>query len=338
LVLDLRDNGGGLLESAVQIVSMFVPKGKVVVTTKGKLPQWDRVYRTTSEPIDTVMPMCVLINGGSASAAEILSGSLQDMDRAVLIGQRSFGKGLVQTTRDLPYNGTLKVTMSKYYIPSGRCIQQIDYAHRNADGSVGNIPDSLTSVFHTSTGRPVRDGGGVTPDFKVKEPESPAILYYLTGNYKVMFDFVTDYVQQHKKIAPPETFEASEADFEALKARAKKMNFSYDRQSAKIFKSLKEAARFEGYLSGSDSTAFNALEAKLQPNIDRDFDHFHKDIQDALTSEIIKRYYYERGELIYNLKDDPVLKKALDVLNTPGLVDSTLHRAPEATVHDGETK
>ena len=171
LILDLRNNGGGLLESATQIVGMFVPKGKEVVSTKGKISQWDRTYRTPGEPLDTVMPMAVLINGASASAAEIVSGSLQDMDRAVLIGQRSFGKGLVQSPRELPYNGSVKVTMSKYYIPSGRCIQQMDYSHRKADGSVGAIPDSLTSVFYTSKGRPVRDGGGITPDFKIEEPE-----------------------------------------------------------------------------------------------------------------------------------------------------------------------
>ena len=224
LVLDLRNNGGGLLESATQIVGMFVPKGKEVVSTKGKISQWDRTYRTPNEPLDTVMPMAVLINGGSASAAEIVSGSLQDMDRAVLLGQRSFGKGLVQSTRELPYNGSVKVTMSKYYIPSGRCIQQLDYTHRNADGSVGAIPDSLTSVFYTSKGRPVRDGGGITPDFKIEEPETPTMMYYLVTDF-VLTDFVAHWSQKHKTIAPAEDFEVTDEDFEAFKQYAKEKNF-----------------------------------------------------------------------------------------------------------------
>ena len=197
LVLDLRGNGGGVLEGAVQIVGMFVPKGSEVLSTKGKIKQWDRTYRTSTEPLDTVMPLAILINGGTASAAEIVSGSLQDMDRAVLVGQRSFGKGLVQAPRDLPYNGKVKITMSKYYIPSGRCIQQIDYSHRKEDGSVAAIPDSLTSVFYTSKKRPVRDGGGVRPEFEVKEPKVPTMMYYLAAD-TVLFDFVTDWAQKHK--------------------------------------------------------------------------------------------------------------------------------------------
>lgn len=221
LILDLRNNGGGLLESATQIVSMFVPKGKEVVSTKGKISQWDRTYRTANEPLDTVMPMAVLINGNSASAAEIVSGSLQDMDRAVLVGQRSFGKGLVQSTRELPYNGSVKITMSKYYIPSGRCIQQMDYTHRKADGSVAAIPDSLTSVFYTSKGRPVRDGGGVRPEFEIEEEEMPTMMYYLATDF-VLLDFVTNWAQKHKTIPPVEEFTVSDEDFEAFKTMQRK--------------------------------------------------------------------------------------------------------------------
>lgn len=325
LVLDLRNNGGGLLESAVQIVNMFVPKGKEVVSTKGKLSQWDRIYRTSGEPVDTVMPVAVLVNGASASAAEILSGALQDLDRAVLIGQRSFGKGLVQSTRELPYNGSLKVTMSKYYIPSGRCIQQIDYSHRNPDGSVGNIPDSLTSVFHTSKGRPVRDGGGVTPDFVVTEPKVATMMYYLLNDY-VLFDYATDYVRKHKTIAPAGEFAVTDKEFEDFKQYAKDKDFTYDRQSEKLLKNLKEVAQFEGY-TAEDSTLFKELEAKLTPDIERDFNRFKDEIKDMMEVEIVKRYYYQKGELLQTLKKDAVLEKALEVLSDPELVRKTLGAA-----------
>ncbi|WP_455634744.1 S41 family peptidase [Parabacteroides sp.] len=322
LVLDLRGNGGGVLEGAVQIVGMFVPKGSEVLSTKGKIKQWDRTYRTSVEPLDTVMPLAILINGGTASAAEIVSGSLQDMDRAVLVGQRSFGKGLVQAPRDLPYNGKVKITMSKYYIPSGRCIQQIDYSHRKEDGSVAAIPDSLTSVFYTSKKRPVRDGGGVRPEFEVKEPKVPTMMYYLAAD-TVLFDFVTDWAQKHKTIAPIEEFTVADEDFEALKQYAKSKNFTYDRQSEKVLKNLKEVAEFEGYLE-EDSTAFKELEAKLTPNLERDFDRFKDEVKRVMAAEIVKRYYYQRGELQESLKDDLVLEKALEVLGDPDLYRRTL--------------
>lgn len=332
LVLDLRGNGGGILEGAVQIVGMFVPKGSEVLSTKGKVKQWDRTYRTSTEPIDTVMPMAVLINGGSASAAEIVSGSLQDMDRAVLIGQRSFGKGLVQATRDVPYNGKVKITMSKYYIPSGRCIQQLDYTHRKADGSVAAIPDSLTSVFYTSKKRPVRDGGGVRPEFEVKEPKTPTMMYYLAAD-TVLFDFVTDWARKHKTIAPIEEFTVSDDDFEALKQIAKEKNFTYDRQSEKVLKNLKEVAEFEGYLDG-DSTALKALEEKLTPNLDRDFDRFKEEVKKVMAAEMVKRYYYQKGELQESLKEDPVLEKALEVLADTKQYNQTLSTPVEEKKED----
>lgn len=312
LILDLRDNGGGVLESAVQIVGMFVPKGNVVLSTKSKHAEMDRTYRTAGDPIDTVMPLAVLINENSASAAEIVSGALQDMDRAVLVGQRSYGKGLVQSMRDLPYDGSLKVTISKYYIPSGRCIQQLDYTHRRADGSVEAIPDSLTKVFHTAKGRPVRDGGGVRPEFEVKADKLPSMMYYLAVD-TVFFDFVTDWVRQHPSIPPVEEFSAGDADFEALKAYTKEKGFTYDRQSEKALKNLEEVAEFEGYLEG-DSAWLKTLEAKLTPNLEQDFDHFKEEVKHMLETEIIKRYYYQKGELLAGLKNDDVLKKALEVL------------------------
>ena len=329
LILDLRNNGGGVLEGAVQIVGMFVPKGSEVISTKGKIKQWDRTYRTPVEPIDTTMPMAVLINGNSASASEIVSGSLQDLDRAILVGQRSFGKGLVQSTRDLPYDGKLKVTMSKYYIPSGRCIQQLDYTHRREDGSVEAIPDSLTSVFYTAKGRPVRDGGGIRPEFEVKEPKMPTLLYYLATD-TVLFDYVTNWVIQHKEIGPVEQFAVTDADFEGLKAYAKEKNFTYDRQSEKALKNLKEIAEFEGYLEG-DTTTMAALEQKFVPNLERDFDRSKEQIMDLLASEIVKRYYYQSGELIQNLKKDPVLEKAIEVLQNRELYQQTLSKPKEGT-------
>ena len=327
LVLDLRNNGGGILDGAVQIVGMFTPKGTEVVSTKAKNPAMNRTYRTPVEPIDTVMPIAVLINGGSASAAEILSGGLQDMDRAVLVGQRSFGKGLVQAPRELPYNGSLKVTISKYYIPSGRCIQQMDYTHRKEDGSVEAIPDSLTSVFYTKNGRPVRDGGGVRPEFEVEESKMPTMMYYLAVD-TVLMDYVTEWVQKHKTIPPVEEFELSDEDFEAFKAYASEKKFTYDRQSEKALKNLKEVAEFEGYLN-EDSTLFKALEEKLTPNLNRDFDRFKKEVKKLLSAEIVKRYYYQKGELIFNLRDDEVLDKALEVLADPEMYRKALEKPAE---------
>ena len=322
LILDLRNNGGGVLDAAVEIVGMFVPEGTEVLSTKGKIKQFDRTYQTNQKPIDTEIPLAVLLNGGSASASEIVSGALQDTDRAVLIGQRSFGKGLVQSTRDLPYNGKVKVTISKYYIPSGRCIQQMDYSHRKADGSVAAIPDSLTSVFYTAKKRPVRDGGGIRPDFEVKEPKMATMMYYLLTDY-VLFDFATSWVQKHPEIAPIDSFEVSDEDFDAFKAYAKEKDFKYDRQSEKRLKELKEVAEFEGYLE-DDSTLFAALEAKLTPDIERDFDRNKVAVKRMLAAEIVKRYYYQKGELLQNLKDDKVLDKAIEVLKDEELYNKTL--------------
>ncbi|MDL2255887.1 S41 family peptidase [Parabacteroides sp. OttesenSCG-928-K15] len=322
LILDLRDNGGGVLEAAVQIVGLFVPKGSEVISTKGKIKQWDRVYRTAVEPLDTVIPLAVLINENSASSSEIVAGALQDLDRAVLVGQRSYGKGLVQSTRDLPYEGKLKVTISRYYIPSGRCIQQLDYTHRRPDGSVAAIPDSLTSVFYTANKREVRDGGGIRPDFEVKAEDMPTMMYYLMTDF-VLFDFVTDWVQKQKKIPTIEDLKVTDEDFEALKAYAKEKDFTYDRQSTKALKQLKEIAEFEGYLKG-DTTMFSTLEEKLTPNLERDFDNNKENIKKLLASEIAIRYYYQRGKVMESLKEDEVLEKALEVLRNRELYQSTL--------------
>ena len=327
LILDLRDNGGGLLSSAVQIVNLFVPKGREVLSTRGKMKLWDRTYRTTLDPVDSVIPLAVLINGNSASASEIVSGALQDMDRAVLIGNRSFGKGLVQTPRDLPYEGQIKITTSKYYIPSGRCIQQLDYSHRNADGSVSAVPDSLTSVFYTASGRPVRDGGGIRPDFEMEEKKTPTMLFYLVNDF-AFFDFVTDWVRAHPTIAPAKDFVFPDADYESFKKRLKEANFTYDRQSEKALKNLREVAEYEGYLA-EDSATFVALEARLKPNLDRDLERYKDDIKKLIAAEIVKRYYYQEGAMIENLKDDKTLQKALDVLADRELYRKTLSRPEE---------
>lgn len=315
LVIDLRDNGGGLLDQAVEIVNFFVPRGKTIVTTKGKIKQASNTYKTLREPLDTDIPIVVLVNSGTASSSEILSGSLQDLDRAVIIGNRTYGKGLVQVPRSLPYGGNLKITTSKYYIPSGRCVQAIDYAHRNEDGSVARIPDSLTTVFHTAMGREVRDGGGVTPDIEVKQERLPNILFYLVRD-NLIFDYATDYCLKHPAIAPAEKFELTDADYEEFKNKVKGADFKYDQQSEKILKTLKEAAEFEGYMKEA-SEEFKALENKLTHNLDRDLDYFSKDIKKMISEEIIKRYYYQRGAIIQQLKGDKELEEAVEVLTNP---------------------
>lgn len=315
LIIDLRDNGGGSLSEAVDIVNLYVPKGQEIVVTKGKLRQAQGSYKTQNEPVDTQIPLAILVNGATASASEIVSGSLQDLDRAVIIGARTFGKGLVQTIRPLPYNGTLKVTTSKYYIPSGRCIQAIDYAKKNADGSVARTPDSLTTVFHSAAGREVRDGGGIRPDIEVKGDKIPHIVFYLM-NDDLIFDYATQYCWDHPTLASVDDFKLTDADYEAFKKLVKSRNFTYDRQSEKLLKSLKEVAEFEGYMTEA-SEEFKALEKKLNHNLDRDLDYFAKPIKEYLSQEIVTRYFYQRGAVMERLKDDTDLEKAIEVLQNP---------------------
>ncbi|NDW08843.1 S41 family peptidase [Dysgonomonas sp. 520] len=322
LIIDIRGNSGGLLDDAIQIVNFFVPKGEVVLTTKGKMKQAERTYRTTLAPIDTEIPIAILVDRGSASSSEILSGSLQDMDRAVILGQRTFGKGLVQMTRELPYGASLKITSSKYYIPSGRCIQAIDYTHRNEDGSVGRIPDSLTHVFKTASGREVRDGGGISPDFELEPEKYPSMLYYLI-NQNIVFDFATIWTEKNPKIASANEFSISDKDYEEFKAFVKTKDFKYDQTSEKTMSTLKEIMEFEGYMKTAEDE-FKALEAKLVPDLDRDLETFKNDIVEYLNMEIAKRYYYNRGETIVQLRNDNVVKKAIEVLNDKDLYAKTL--------------
>ncbi len=312
MVLDVRSNTGGLLSEAVNVVNFFVPKGKEIVKTKGKFKQMDHAYRTTNEPLDLEIPLVVLVDGITASASEILSGSLQDLDRAVIIGNRTYGKGLVQTLRNLPYNSSMKITTAKYYIPSGRCVQAIDYSKRNADGSIARTPDSLTTVFHTAAGREVRDGGGIRPDIEVKMDKTPNILFYLV-NDDMIFDYATQYVIKHPTIAKVEDFQLTDADYADFKEMLKKRDFTYDRQSEEVLKKLKEFAEFEGYMENAKEE-FAALEKKLQHNLDLELDRFAKDIKPLIAEEIVKRYYFEKGAVQETLKDDADLKKAIEVL------------------------
>ena len=318
LVIDLRGNGGGLLDEAIEIANFFVPKGQTLVTTRGKTKQVSETYKTLREPL--------LVNSGTASSSEILAGSLQDLDRAVIIGTRTYGKGLVQTTRPLPYGGTIKLTTSKYYIPSGRCVQAIDYSHRNADGSVGRIPDSLTTVFHTAAGREVRDGGGVNPDIVVEQKQTPNIIYYLSRD-NLIFDYATDYCIKHKEVAPAQEFVLTDKDYEEFKDKVKAADFKYDQQSEKLLKDLKAMAEFEGYKQDA-AAEFEALEKKLQHNLDHDLDFFAADIKPLIATEIMKRYYYQKGSIIEQLKDDPDLAKAKEVLSDPTKYKSIL--APQS--------
>ncbi len=311
-IIDLRSNGGGSLMEAIEIVNLFVPKGLNIVETKGKIKRSNEIYKTTREPIDTVSPLIVLVDGQTASAAEIVSGSLQDLDRAVIIGTRTYGKGLVQVTRELPYNGYLKVTTSKYYIPSGRCIQAIDYSHRNADGSVARTPDSLTNVFHTAAGREVRDGGGIQPDIEPKGEKLTTLLFSLVQDMSI-FDFATEYKLKHPAIAPAETFELSDEDYEAFKNFLKSSGFSYDKESYKSLIKFKKVLELEGYTDATKQE-IEKLEKVLQHNLDHDLTFFAKDVKRFLSDEIIKRYYSQKGGIVYALRDDTDMEESFKLL------------------------
>lgn len=326
-VLDLRGNGGGSLSEAVDIVNMLVPKGITLVKTRGKLKRTNRDYTTTVEPIDSVMPVVVLVNGESASASEITSGSLQDLDRAVILGTRTYGKGLVQLSVDLSYNGQLKLTTGKYYIPSGRCIQAINYKHARG-GYTEHIPDSLTKVFHTVGGREVRDGGGIKPDIVVRPDSLPNIAYYLTVNgldsTEVLLDYEIDYIASHPTIAPAADFEISDADYEDFKRRVIESGFTYDPESERALKSLKKIVQFEGYYDDA-KTEFENLEKKLKHDIARDLD-MHRDVlKQIISSDIVAAYYFQSGAIENSLKHDKQVKEAFNLIKDTDKYKSVLN-------------
>lgn len=322
LVLDLRSNPGGLLIEAVRVCNLFVDKGELIVSTKGKVKQWDSEYMTQKSPVDKEIPLVVLANRGSASASEIVAGALQDLDRAVVIGQRTFGKGLVQTSRPLKYNAQLKVTTAKYYIPSGRCIQALDYTNRNEDGSVGTIPDSLITEYKTRNGRLVYDGGGIQPDFEiVPEMLSEITMQLYTQN--MFFDFASMYRADHSEISDPVTFKLSDEEYASFESYVESKDFDFKTSSEQAFEKLLKVAKREKYYDIA-SEEFASLEQKLSHNNLQDLETFDEEIRQILAEEIINRYYYQAGRIKAQIQDDPQLDKALEILGEPGVLKQVL--------------
>lgn len=309
LILDLRGNPGGLLNEAINVVNIFVPRGQLVVSTKGKVKEFDATYKTEQEPVDTKIPLVVLVNSGSASASEIVSGSLQDLDRAVVVGTRTFGKGLVQTTRPIGYNSQIKITTAKYYIPSGRCIQALDYAHRNPDGSVGVVPDSLISSFKTKNGRVVKDGGGIMPDIKVEAENVSKITISLVGRGLVS-DYINEYYVQHRDIPNTKTFAFSDADYSNFISFLKDKDYDYTTQSEVLLKQLEDAAKKDKYYAHAKDE-IEALKKKLSHDKQKDLMLFKDEIKSYLEDELIGRYHYQRGKIERSLRTDPQVLEAI---------------------------
>lgn len=321
LVLDLRNNGGGSVQEALQILNMFIPKGRHLLSMKGKVKNANSSYNTTVEPLDTVMPIVVLVNEATASASEITSGTLQDYDRAVIMGTRTYGKGLVQIPNvSLPYNGKLKLTTAKYYIPSGRCIQALRYKHTDNGYVAENVPDSLTHEFRTAAGRIVRDGGGIKPDIEVKPDSLPNIAFYLSrvDTTDIMLNYEIDYIAAHPTVASPKDFELSDADYEQFKQRVVKSGFTYDQVSEKILKELENLARFEGYYDDA-KPEFEALRQKLKHNIAKDLDYpYNKQkIKELIATDLMAAYYFEKGSLENSLRNDKQFAEAARLLGNP---------------------
>ena len=314
LILDLRSNGGGAVQESVDIVNMWLPKGMTIISQKGKLAQANHDYVTRLEPVDTLMPIVVLVGGMTASSSEITCGSLQDLDRAIILGTRTYGKGLVQATIEVPYNGSLKLTTGKYYIPSGRCVQAVNYKH-SGGGYKENIPDSLTRVFHTRNGREVRDGGGIKPDVEVAPDTLPNIAVYIDrlDSMEVMFDYVTDYVAKHQGIAPAREFRLSDAEFADFKQRVVDSGFNYDPESDKALGELEKLARFEGYYDDAKEE-FEALRKKLKHDVARDIEKEKETLKEILERDIASAYYFQAGGIENSLKYDRQLKEAVRLL------------------------
>ena len=318
LIFDLRNNGGGSVQEAISIVNMFIPKNKLVLSMRGKLKRANNEYKTNVEPLDTIMPIVVLVNENTASASEITSGSLQDYDRAIILGTRTYGKGLVQATVDLPYNGQLKLTTNKYFIPSGRCVQALNYKHARG-GYVEHVPDSLTKVFYTVGGREVRDGGGIKPDVEVKPDSLPNIAYYLAGardSNEVMLNYEIDYIAKHPTIAPADEFALSDTDYAEFKDRVVKANFKYDRETEKYLKDLEKLAKFEGYYDDA-KPEFEALKKKLSHNVEKDLEYNKDTIKHLLENDIVAAYYFQGGAIRNSLRYDKQVKEAMKLLDSP---------------------
>ena len=332
LIIDMRGNPGGLLNEAPKICNIFVEKGQNIVNTKGKIEKLNQVYKTTDIPYDTEIPLVILVNRASASASEIVAGAMQDLDRAVILGQRTYGKGLVQTTVPLSYNSQLKVTTAKYYIPSGRCIQARDYTHRNEDGSVGNIPDSLITEFSTKNGRKVYDGGGVIPDIKIEPEEiSPITISLITEN--VLFDYATKFVYENKSIFSVDEFESTDKTYSDFVAFALEQNFSYQTQSEKELLELERIVKREKYFERAKNE-LEMLKNKLANNKESDLQSFKTEISEFLLDEIIGRYYYEEGQLKSSIKDDKQVDKAIEILKDKSMYSSILN----GTYHQSNTE
>lgn len=323
VILDLRGNGGGLLEAAVEIVGYFVPKGTEVLRTKGREKSDVKIYRTTKQPIMPDVPLAVLIDGGSASASEITAGALQDLDRALLVGSRSFGKGLVQSTRALPYDGMLKVTTAKYYIPSGRLIQALDYSRRNADGTVAVTPDSLCHSYTTAHGREVRDGGGLKPDINIDWGRPSRLVYNLVRDNWI-FDYGTRFAAKHPTIPAPEEFVITDSIYADFKSTIDPGRLKYDKVCESMLKTLEETAEIEGYMNDSTKAEFATMRRLLTHDLNRDLDTHRKMISEYLSQDIVGRYYYTRGEVMNDLQSDAAVDSAANVLRTPTLLKKYL--------------
>ena len=313
IVLDLRGNGGGLLREAVNIVNLFVPKNQLVVETKGKIPEWDKTYKTLSEPIDAEIPLVVLVDGGSASASEIVSGALQDLDRALIVGERTYGKGLVQQTRDLYYNSKLKVTVAKYYIPSGRCIQKLDYSHRDSTGSVTEVREDAIAEFKTRNGRPVFDGRGILPDVDVMDPELAKVVGGLYSE-DLFFDFATRYRLAHAEIPPAEEFVVTDAIYSEFVDFVKDKKFDYETESMDALDSLVAKTKKERYYEHAQAQ-IEALRKELAPDRSEELMRFRTDIEEVLKNELVSRYYYQTGRAKAAMATDPYVRQAIGLLN-----------------------
>ena len=313
LILDLRGNPGGLLNEAVAMSNLFVDRGSEIVSTKGKVTMWNKTYYATNEPVDTKLPLAILVNSGTASASEIVSGVVQDLDRGIIIGSRTYGKGLVQTTRDLSYNTKLKLTTAKYYIPSGRCIQALDYSHRNADGSVGRVPDSLISKFKTRAGRSVYDGGGVLPDIKM-EPEIMSRIAISLYTKNLIFDYATLYNQKHSSIGKAEDFRIDDATYDDFVNFLADKNYDYKLESEKLITDLEAAIKKDKY-DERIGDELESLRVKLARDKSKDLQIFKSEISSLLQEEIVSRYYYQVGRVKSQMSNDSTLFKAIDILS-----------------------